>query len=83
MLDGTTPATLDVRHMSEPGLSEPPTKRQRADKEDAKKDGKGKEPDDDEEFHQLTAVSVVQEELNVLDEEEAQEVQYALLCTTT
>lgn len=60
--------------MSQTTIAEPPTKRQRAENEDDGNREKEGEPKDDDEFVQLQAVSVVQEELNDLEEEEANEV---------
>lgn len=72
----------DHGDMSRPVVVEPPNKRQRAAREVA---GQGKEgvdevvegrglEEDDEEFRRLEAVSAVQDELNALEEEEAQQV---------
>lgn len=60
--------------MSQTTVAEPPTKRQRAEIDDNENREKEEEPKDDDEFLQLQAVSVVQEELNDLEEEEANEV---------
>lgn len=60
--------------MSQTTVAEPPAKRQRADNEDNGNGEKEGEPKDDDEFLQLQAVSVVQEELNDLEEEEANAV---------
>lgn len=60
--------------MSRPLLAEPPAKRQRAQGEgDGNADGPGW-AEEDQEFQRLEAVSNVQDELNALEEEEAQQV---------
>lgn len=60
--------------MSRPVLPEPPAKRHRALGEDREQhEGEGGS-EEDEEFHRLEAVSAVQDELNALEEEEAQQV---------
>ncbi|CAM9497427.1 unnamed protein product [Ectocarpus sp. 4 AP-2014] len=60
--------------MSRPLLAEPPAKRQRAQGEgDGNADGPGW-AEEDQEFQRLEAVSNVQDELNALEEEEAQKV---------
>lgn len=60
--------------MSRPLLAEPPAKRQRAQEEgDRNADGPGW-AEEDQEFQRLEAVSNVQDELNALEEEEAQQV---------
>lgn len=60
--------------MLRPLLAEPPAKRQRALGEDEKNMAEVDVPEDDEEFRRLEAVSTVQDELNALEEEEAQQV---------
>lgn len=60
--------------MSRPMLSEPPAKRQRSQVDVEESLGGSGAVEDDQEFRRLEAVSAVQDELNALEEEEAQQV---------
>lgn len=55
-------------------LADPRAKRKRAQGEDEKIDEQRKFLEADQEFRRLEAVSVVQDELNALEEDEAQQV---------
>lgn len=59
--------------MSRPTLPEPPAKRQRAQGDGEESLGGSGGLEDDQEFRRLEAVSAVQDELNALGEEEAQQ----------
>lgn len=68
--------------MSRLTLSEPPAKRQRAqgDGEEGLPGGSGG-TEEDQEFRRLEAVSAVQDELNALGEEEAQQARRMYCCS--
>lgn len=60
--------------MSRPLLAEPPAKRLRGQGEEIEENVPQEVEEDEDEFRLLEAVSLVQDELNVIEEEEAQKV---------